>query len=27
LWLVLAAGYVAILGYKIVKGSQKRHPS
>jgi predicted ferric reductase len=27
LWFVLAAGYVAILGYKGLRGSPKRHPS
>jgi DMSO/TMAO reductase YedYZ heme-binding membrane subunit len=27
LWFALGAGYVAILGYRIVKGSQKRHPA
>ena len=27
LWLILGAGYAAILGYKVLRGSQKRHPS
>jgi predicted ferric reductase len=27
LWFVLGAGYLAILGYKLVKGSQKRQPA
>jgi DMSO/TMAO reductase YedYZ heme-binding membrane subunit len=27
MWIVLAVGYAAILGYRIVKGSQKRHPA
>jgi len=27
LWFVLAAGYLAILAYKQVKGSQKRQPA
>jgi predicted ferric reductase len=27
LWFVLAAGYLAILAYKLVKGSQKRQPA
>jgi DMSO/TMAO reductase YedYZ heme-binding membrane subunit len=27
LWFVLAAGYVAILGYKGLSGFPKRHPS
>jgi len=26
LWFALAAGYVAILGHKVLKGSQKRYP-
>jgi predicted ferric reductase len=27
LWFVLAAGYAAILGYKVLKGSQRRDPA
>jgi predicted ferric reductase len=27
LWFVLGAGYLAIVGYKIAKGSRKRHPA
>jgi predicted ferric reductase len=27
LWFVLGAGYAAILGYKVMRGSQVRHPS
>jgi len=27
LWLILAVGYVAILGYKALRGSQKTHPA
>jgi len=27
LWFALGAGYLTILGYRVVRGSQKRHPS
>jgi predicted ferric reductase len=27
LWLILGAGYVVILGYKVLRGSPMRHPS
>jgi hypothetical protein len=27
LWFVLAAGYLAILGHKLLRGSPVKHPS